>query len=118
MTAVYNFKVNQGATKRFSVIYKDANDNLIPIDNFEVRGQIRGKASDELPLAEFQFEKFNSESRIDVILPADALSGSKFIKGKSYNDYVTAFYDIELFNEDIVIRILNGAVQISPEITK
>jgi len=105
MAGIYNFNINQGATKRFRVTYKDSLGDAINLTGYQGRGQIRLRASD--PAAGI----------VDVELAASALEGL-VLRGKGFNETTDAFYDVELYNGTDVIRLINGVVSISPEITK
>ena len=118
---VYNFEVEQGASKSFSVTLKDSLGVAIDLTGYSGRGQIKLKASDAVPLAELVVEVTDpTNGLVTVSLPAAALSGKAAIKGSSYSSKVAAVYDVELYTADDedVIRLLNGAVQISPEVTR
>lgn len=118
---VYNFEVEQGASKSFSVNLKDSLGVAIDLTGYSGRGQIKIKASDAVPLAELVVEVTDpANGGVTVSLPAAALSGHVSIKGASYSAKVPAVYDVELYTDDDedVIRLLNGAVQISPEVTR
>ena len=120
LAGVYNIDVQQGATKRFSIVYKDGDGVPIDLTGYEGRGQIRLKVSDENALADFVVtitDAVNGE--IDITLPATALEGIKF-RGRSYLDKTEASYDIEIYDDASgdVIRLLNGICTIYPEVTK
>ena len=118
MAGTYNFDVNQGATKRFQVTYKDSLNNPIDLTGYQGRGAIKLRASDATPLAEFAVTITDpAAGLVSVELPATALSGVA-LRGQGYDQKTAAYYDIELYSGSEVIRLLNGIVNISPEITK
>ena len=118
MSGLYNLEINQGATKRFQVAYKDSLDQPIDLTGYQGRGAIRLKATDAEPLALFVVTITDEPGGlVDIELLADALEGIA-LKGAGFNDKTRAFYDIELYKGAEVIRLLNGSVNISPEITK
>jgi len=118
MAGIYNFNINQGATKRFRVTYKDSLGDAINLTGYQGRGQIRLRASDPEPLASFTVTVTDPAAGIvDVELAASALEGL-VLRGKGFNEPTDAFYDVELYNGTDVIRLINGVVSISPEITK
>jgi len=118
MAGIFNLEVNQGATKKIQVAYKDSLDQPIDLTGYQGRGAIRLKATDAEPLALFVVTITDEPGGlVDIELPADALEGIA-LKGAGFNDKTRAFYDIELYKGAEVIRLLNGAVNISPEITK
>jgi hypothetical protein len=118
MAGIYNFSVNQGATKRFSVTYKDSQGAPINLTGYQGRGQIKLRASDPEPIASFTVTVTDPALGIvDIELASTALQGL-VLRGKGFNETTDAFYDIEMYNGNEVIRLLNGVVSISPEITK
>jgi len=118
MAAVYDIQVNQGATKRFMATYKDSLGDPIDLTDYQGRGSIRFKATDSEAIAEFDVTITDAAAgEIQVELAADALEGL-VLKGAGYDQTTSAYYDIELFSATDTIRLLNGKVDISPEITK
>lgn len=116
---VYNFKMEQGVQHTFSIEYKAGNGTAKDLTEYQGRGQIKTKMSDQTPLAVMNIEITEPlEGKLTVTIPANALEG-KFLQGTSFDDYIEAVYDIELYKTDLdVIRLLNGKVLISPEVTK
>jgi hypothetical protein len=118
MPGIYNLEVNQGATKRFQVIYKDSLDAPINLTGYQGRGAIKLSARDADPLALFTVTVSDPTGGVvDIELAATALE-SVPLKGRGFNEKTTGFYDIEIYNGSDVIRLLNGTCNISPEITK
>jgi hypothetical protein len=118
MAGKYNISVNQGSTFRLAAVYKDSLGDAIDLTGYEGRGQIKFKATDTAPIAEFNVTVPTPlEGSVLIELDADALANVQ-LKGESYSQKTTAVYDIELYSGDEVIRLLNGTVSISPEVTK
>lgn len=115
---VYNMSIEQGVSYALEVIYKDSLNVPIDITNYAVRGQIRSKATDVEALASFTITIVDAVAgSILIELPAE-VSSAFVLSGASYLNTKTYFYDIELYSPTEVIRILNGSVSVSPEITK
>lgn len=117
---VYNFNVEQGVGMHFTVEYRDGSGAPKDLTDWFARGQIKSRMSDCDPIAEFVIEFTDrAEGKLKVGLPPDALTDVK-IKGNRYDSFLEAVYDIELYkaDDDEVIRLLNGTVKISPEVTK
>jgi predicted nucleic acid-binding Zn ribbon protein len=116
---VYNFKVEQGVGYTFSVIYKDKDNNVIPLTDYLATGKMKLKMSDPTPIATFNCSVIGAEGKVVIQLAHDALTNLP-LKGNKFNDYIEAVYDIilEKSGEDPApIRLLNGTVQISPKVT-
>lgn len=118
--AVHNIYIEQGATFRMTAVYKDSAGAVIDLSNYQGRGHVRLKATDETPAATFEVEVINDAGwKVIITLPA-AASAAIQTRGKRHDDLTLAAYDIELYNADEsdVIRLLHGAASISPEVTK
>jgi hypothetical protein len=118
---VYNLSVEQGVTRSFDAQYKTPN-GVTPVDltGFSGRGHIKISKSSCDILGQFAVTVTNPiEGRFNVTLPASAFIG-KTLRTKRADGLVEAYYDIELFTADDarVIRVLEGMVLISLEITK
>ena len=118
---VYNIKVEQGVTRSFAGQYL-LPDGITPKDltGFSGRGALKLNHSDCTNLADFDVSISNFiEGRFVVTLPASALTDKK-LRSKRSDGLVEAVYDIELFtaSDATVIRVLQGTVLISLEVTK
>lgn len=117
---VYNFKVEQGVGNTFTIDYRDGSGAPKDLTNYNVRGHIKDKMSSCDPVAQFDIEITEpTEGKMKVVLASSALTHIK-LKSNRYDQYVDFVYDIELYteNDEEVIRILNGIIQVSPEVTK
>lgn len=115
---IYNMTLEQGATKSITVTYKDSEGVAINLTGYSGRGSIKAKATDSTIIASFTVEIPNPTlGQVEITLSATALD-SLALTGKSYMDAFTAYYDIEIYSGQTVIRLLNGAAIISPSITK
>lgn len=118
---IYDIKVEQGVTRTFDGQYITT-DGVTPKDltGFMGRGHIKLDKADCNVLAEFVVSVTNFiEGRFNVTLPASALTG-KMLRSKRADGLVQAYYDIELYtlNDSTVIRVIEGEVLISIEVTK
>tara|TARA_B100000929_G_scaffold108179_1_gene85718 strand:+ start:20120 stop:20488 length:369 start_codon:yes stop_codon:yes gene_type:complete len=118
---VYDFHVEQGVANKFSIEYRASDGTAKDLTGYSGRGQVKLKMSDSQPLAEFEVTITDPLlGKLDVALPAAALKGHTF-KASDYKDKVKGVYDIELYkdtSDEETIRILNGNIFISPEVTK
>ena len=117
----YDFVVEQGSTHRFSVEIVDEDDIPFDLTGWEGRGQIRYRATDSNILGEFIIEIDDDPTSgiVFIELPADELIDVR-LRGRKFDEKTEAVYDIELFDTvgTDVMRILNGTISISPEVTK
>lgn len=118
---IYNITIEQGATFTITVTLTDGATPAVPIDltGYTGRGQIRLNATDTTALADFTVTVLTPEEdgKVEITLSAtdtEAIATT----GLNYTEVLEAQYDVELVNGDEVIRLLNGACYISPEITK
>jgi hypothetical protein len=117
----YDFHVEQGISTTFHVEYKDPVSNPKDLTGYLGRGSIKENMGSVKILAEMVITITEPlAGKIRITLPATALQNA-CIKGTSHKDKMKAVYDIELYKEGVVdseIRLLNGTVFISPEVTK
>lgn len=118
---IYHIKVEQGVTRSFSGQYMTPG-GTVPrnLTGYLGRGQVKTTKADCRDLADFVVEITNAiEGRFSVTLPAAALT-NKSLRSKRPDGLVDAVYDIELYTADDadVIRVLEGNVLISLEVTK
>lgn len=120
---VHNFIVEQGVGYEFTVQYRQGDGDYKDLTDYSARGHIKEKMSACDVLAEFDIEIIEPlEGTLKVSLSPSDLTHVK-VKGNRHDSYMECVYDIELYKqedgEDVeVIRLLNGTVKISPEVTK
>lgn len=120
---VHNFIVEQGVGYEFTVQYRQGDGDYKDLTDYQARGHIKEKMSSCDVLAKFDIEITDPlEGGLRISLPPNALTDVK-VKGNRHDNYMECVYDIELYKEengeDIeVIRLLNGVVKVSPEVTK
>ena len=105
----YPLVVDQGADYELTIPVVDGSASAVDVDDWVVRGQIRAKAGGATVLADIDVVT----SGTDVVLrvPHSASSSWAFRTGR---------YDVELTSPDglNVIRLLEGAVIVRPEVTR
>lgn len=114
MSNKLNLELKQGEDFYRLLTFKDENDVAIDLTGFTFAGQIRASYDDELFLS-FTFTILNQTTntgQVEMTL-AKALSSAKTINVK--NKYV---YDVERNSGTRTVRVLEGAISISPEVTK
>ena len=113
MTAKYKIKINQGATLRIPFTWRS---NGLPIDitGFTARMQIRKTVASSEVIHELSTENGGiilGDDGAFLIYISDSVT-------ETFN-FTTAVYDLEFVNLDgDVIRLLEGAVQLSLEVTR
>lgn len=118
----YDFTAEQGVGTSFTVEYRDNSGAAKDLTDWEARGHIKAKMSDCDPIAVFDITITDPiNGKLKVALNSGSLEKVD-IRTRSHNDYMSCVYDIELFKPgtepEEVIRLLNGTVKISPEVTK
>lgn len=115
---VYDFAYEQGTDVAFVIRYLD--DALSPVNltGFTVVGHIRKS---------FEAEEFRSlgttlldapGGEIRVAIPRETFEGI-VLRGRSYSDRAAYVYDIEITAPGgDVLRLLNGTIFVSPEVTR
>lgn len=101
----------QGTTWTLYIHLTDEDQNNIDLTNYKVRSHIRKKYDDPTPTAVFECSIIQpTEGKIQLYLPP---SVTKTIQKGTY------YMDVEIESpEGIVLRILEGTLTISPEVTK
>lgn len=110
----YDIYIEQGATFELNITI----DGSIDLTQYTARGQIRKSATDTTVVYDFTCTVV-SATQLKVSLTATQTT-ALVTTGKNYSEVTLAYYDVEIekTSDHSVIRLLNGAVKISPEITK
>ena len=118
---IYNFTLEQGTTFIRIFNYKDANGNPIDLSESSVlRMQIRESIDSPTPITGGTFGK---GSGFTVSTPVGAPSSSQFTliipasTSSAYN-FDRAVYDIELVDNSITTRLIQGKIKLSKEVTR
>lgn len=118
MTAgTWNFTIEQGATFDRTLEWKDAADVPIPLAGLTARMQIRAKAGDATVLA-----TLTTENGGIVLTDPGQIALHRSALETALLAFKTAVYDLEIVDpggpEEVVTRLLQGTVTLSPEVTK
>lgn len=117
---VYNFILNQGTDHHFLLTYTDKDGAPKDITNIDFIGEIRLHMGDSDVFAYMNFEKVDPvQGQLKVLIPSYETEGKR-LNSTRYDDYITAVYDIESIDGDTgeKLRILQGNINISPEVTR
>ena len=122
--ANYNFFIEQGATFKTEMVFKDESGNLTDLTGFTYAGQVRSKYDSSSPVATFDITVANQTSdrgKIIIMLSSAATAAipcnpSTSADPRPITRYV---YDIECAKTDgTVDRILQGVISVSPNVTR
>lgn len=113
MAAVYRFTIDQGATFRRVLKWTTGDGNPVDLTGFSARMEIRSKVGGELlhslRTSTGEITLGGTEGTIQLHIPADVSASWT---------WRTAVYDLELITPDgDVIRLIQGGIQINPEVT-
>ena len=112
--ADYDLLIEQGATFELSIVWKDNADTPIDISGYSARMQIR-KTYDTEPVISLTSALGGGitlggvDGTIDITIPATITDDIEIRRGR---------YDLELELAGVVTRLIQGAVDISREVTK
>lgn len=110
----YHMKIEKGSTLSLVLTYADANDTAIDLSGYSARMQIRKRMNDSNAILEATTENGyitlgGNAGTVTISIPASVTATL---------DAVEAVYDIELVNGSIVTRLVEGTVEVSPEVTR
>ncbi len=120
MAAEYKLDIDQGSTFSVELTIKDSSGSAIDITGRTFTGQIRSIYSAATVIATFTCAitdatagkmTFSLTAAETAAITVDAATGTERTKTR----YI---YDIEMTNGSTVTRILQGNVDISPEVTR
>jgi hypothetical protein len=120
----HDILIEQGATFKMVLIITDETSSRVDLTGLTFRGMVKKAFTDSSAQASFSFNVLDqtvpeTKGKVEVILSSTQTTGiDVYSKGpvRSINNMV---YDIE--SEDlsgVVIRWLQGAASVSPEVTK
>ncbi len=121
----YSFIIEQGATLNFQVDWTDGNGDPVDLTGYHARMQVR-------PSVESSQILLNLSSSMDMDGTGLNLSGSNGISplasgsigvivsaaSSSLLNFTEAVYDLELVNTNEVVRLLEGKVKLSKNVTR
>jgi len=111
----YNFTIEQGATFKRIMTWKDSNGNPISLVGYKGRMQIRQAKDSSNVIMTLDTEDNGGmalggvEGTITIEISASRTAGL---------DFRTAVYDLELEKDGEVVRLLEGTVTLSKEVTR
>lgn len=107
----YDISIIKGSSFSVSVNVTDSSSNPIDLTNYSVRGLLRNRYSDLIPLASLNPSISSPATSGGIVLsiPSTITSGLPVTKG---------VYDIEIYDTGtFVLKVLRGYADINPEAT-
>ena len=125
----YSFTIEQGATLQFEIQYKDSNNTPVDLTSYNGRLQVRptvGSSDVYLTLSStLQSDNTGlnfSGSNGSTPLSSGSIGIYVSAVTSSTLDFTTAHYDLEIYsgsgNSEYVVRLLEGKVKLSKEVTR
>lgn len=116
----YDTTIEQGATFSRQVTWQSQDGSAINLTGYTLSGKIRKKASDAKELISFTCTIVNASSGIFTFsLTAAETSGLPSAYGETADkELLPCVYDIEASIGSTVYRILEGIINISPQVTR
>jgi len=118
---ICNLYIQQGETFSRTITITNSSTPAVPFDltGYSARASIRQFANSPATIADFTCTITNILGGVLKIALTAAQTTALPTPGKTaYNDPARFQWDLELYSSTEVIRLLNGAVDVSPEITK
>ena len=123
---IYNFTIEQGTTVDFEIQYTDVNDLPINLAGYSGRMQIKSGFANDRPTTYASLSSSRYPDRTGLNFSGS--SGTKPVASGSIGIYISAVsssaytfakakYDLELVSGSTVIRILEGTITLSKEVT-
>lgn len=115
MASVYNIKIEAGATFTRTIVWRDSDGNIMDLNGFTARMQIRQQRTSSVVSLEATTENgkivINGDDG-EIVITFSATETSELTIS-------AGVYDLELISsEDVVTRLLEGSVSVSPEVTR
>lgn len=121
----YSFRIEQGSTLDFELQYKDANQNPIDLTYYSGRMQIRSDVDSSTVIATLSSSLQPDGSGLNFsgsngITPPTSGSIGIFMSAVSSSllNFGNAVYDLEITSGSYVIRLLEGNLTLSKEVTR
>jgi hypothetical protein len=121
----YSFIIEQGSTLNLELQYKDSNKNPIDLTNYSGMMQIRSTLESNEILLTLSSNLMPDGTGLNFSGSNGQTSPSSGSIGiyisaitSSLLDFNKAVYDLELYSGSFAVRILEGQIQLSKEVTR
>lgn len=113
--ASYNFTIEQGATLRKQIIWKDGAGALINLTGYSAKMQIRKTVTSIDPLVELS----TTNSKISLGTTNGTITLILSAADTADFDWTSGVYDLELTSADgVVTRLIQGTITVSRGVTR
>lgn len=109
MAQRFNINIDEGATWNLDVQYLDENNDKIDISGYSARMQIRGRGDIVAEL---------TTANGSIVIEDDTIKLTMSDAVTSTMSSVFMVYDLEIYTSAEVIRLIEGSVIVSPNVTK
>lgn len=119
----YSFVIEQGATLNLNVVWTDSNDTPVDVSGWNGRMQIRPTVESDVIYISLSSSLQPDGTGIDLSGANSNLeSGSFYIHVSAYSssllNFDSGYYDLELEKDNVVVRLLEGRVKLSKNVTR
>jgi hypothetical protein len=123
----YSMLIEQGATLRLDLAYKDSNNIPIDLTGYSGRMQIKDNYADNATTTYLTLSSslnddgtgINFSGSANALPPASGTIGIVISAVTSSTlSFETGYYDLEITSGSVVTRLLEGVVKISKEVTR
>jgi hypothetical protein len=127
----YSFVIEQGATVDFEIQYKDSSGNPVNLTGYSGKMMIRSNFADTNPVTYITLSSslnpdgtgLNFSGSNGITSPTSGSIGIYIAACTSSNfTFTTARYDLEIYSGSgacpLTVRLLEGQVSLSPEVTR
>lgn len=117
----YSFVIEQGATTNFGILYQDSSKNYIDLTNYEARMQLRPSVNSSIVYLQLS-SSLNPDGTGITVDPSGSINIYISSCTSSMLTFDQAVYDLEIYSGSgacpYVIRLLEGNVKLSKEVTR
>lgn len=121
----YSFVIEQGATTNIQIDWTDVNGSPINLSNFNARMQLRPSVESSDVYLQLSSSLDADGTGINLnggtgLIPYESGSLAIYISAEKTKDltFNEAYYDLEMERENVVIRLLEGRVKLSKNVTR
>lgn len=123
----YAMLIEQGATLKLDLAYKDSNNTAIDLTGYSGKMQIKSDYADNNPTIYLTLSSslnadgtgINFSGSANALPPTSGTIGIVISAAtSSLLTFETAYYDLEITSGNVVTRLLQGTVNLSKEVTR
>jgi hypothetical protein len=121
----YSFIIEEGATLNLQIDWSDANGNPINLTDYHARMQIRPTVESDVVILSLSSSFSGDGTGIslngangDLPLSSGSLAIQIAASASEGLNFTDAYYDLELVKGGVVVRLLEGRVKLSKNVTR